>query len=343
MKKLLIVLLLLNINLFGQLPYTWVSNPGWVSSNTSVNTLCYQNGCYKEVSTSDCTGSSWNTYNNNQITSYTSPNYSFVCASNISVSINLDINLESRYDWLYFQYSIDGGISWINPVSLSSSTNGSNVNLSGYSPLTAAANNNNRNGWTGSIPTFTVTYLIPASSLTKFRFIFESDFSVNSYSSGSFIYYADILGFSATCTSVLPIELVSFDGYKYDDHNLLTWVSATELNNDYYRLEKSTDAISWETVYIADGAGSSFTPIHYQYKDYNYKTNEILYYRLVQIDFNGNSKIFNIISIDRSNNKAERKLIRVTNILGQEVDPETDGVLIYQYSDGSYDKNYKIK
>lgn len=348
MKKILIalLLLLLNINLLGQLPYTWVSNPGWVSSNTSVNTLCYQNGCYKKVSTSDCIGSSWNTYNNNQITSYTSPNYSFVCASNINVSINLDINLESRYDWLYFQYSIDGGISWVNPVSLSPSTNLSNVNLSGYSPLLIAGTSNNTNGWTGSIPTFTVTYSIPSSTLTKFRFIFESDFSINSYSSGSsgsFIYYADILGFSATCTSVLPIELVSFDGYKYDDYNLLTWVSANELNNDYYRLEKSTDALSWETAYIADGSGTSYTPIHYQYKDYNYKTSEIIYYRLIQVDLNGNSEIFNIVSIDRTHNKSERKLVKVTNILGQEVDPETNGVLIYQYSDGSYDKNYKIK
>ncbi len=152
-----------------------------------------------------------------------------------------------------------------------------------------------------------------------------------------------VVFYSVSCSVALPIELISFDGYKYDEYNLLTWVSATELNNDYYRLEKSTDALSWETAYIADGSGTSYTPIHYQYKDYNYKTSEIIYYRLIQVDLNGNSEIFNIVSIDRTHNKSERKLVKVTNILGQEVDPETNGVLIYQYSDGSYDKNYKIK
>ncbi len=168
---------------------------------------------------------------------------------------------------------------------------------------------------------------------------------IDNFTSNSTVFTIDwtMSGGATLNCSTLPIELISFDGYKYDDYNLLTWVSATELNNDYYRLEKSTDAINWETAYIADGSGTSYTPIHYQYKDYNYKTSEIIYYRLVQVDLNGNSEIFNIVSIDRTHNKSERKLVKVTNILGQEVDPETDGVLIYQYSDGSYDKNYKIK
>lgn len=149
-----------------------------------------------------------------------------------------------------------------------------------------------------------------------------------------------VVFYSVSCSVALPIELISFDGFKYNDYNLLTWVSATELNNDYYRLEKSVDAINWETIYIADGAGTSNTPIHYQYKDYNYKSSEILYYRLSQSDLNGEIHIYNTVYVDRSTNKTNKKISRITNILGQEImlDSETHGVFIYQYSDGSFEK-----
>ena len=150
-----------------------------------------------------------------------------------------------------------------------------------------------------------------------------------------------VVFYGVSCSVVLPIELISFDGFKYSDYNLLTWISATELNNDYYRLEKSVDAVNWETIHITDDAGTSNTPIHYQFKDYNYKSSEIFYYRLSQFDFSGEQNTYNTVYIDRSTNKTNKKVIRITNILGQEVtilDSETHGVFIYQYSDGTFEK-----
>jgi len=46
--------------------------------------------------------------------------------------------------------------------------------------------------------------------------------------------------------AVLPIELLFFNGYVNDGFNLLEWVTATELNNNYYTLERSNDGIEWE-------------------------------------------------------------------------------------------------
>lgn len=61
------------------------------------------------------------------------------------------------------------------------------------------------------------------------------------------------------CTT-LPIELVSFDGYNYNTYNYITWVCASELNNDYYTIEKSIDGVNWISLSNIDAAGNSSTP-----------------------------------------------------------------------------------
>ena len=46
---------------------------------------------------------------------------------------------------------------------------------------------------------------------------------------------------SITSSSPLPVELVDFDATLTDGVVNLTWQTASELNNDYFTLEKSTD------------------------------------------------------------------------------------------------------
>lgn len=343
MKNILIIITIFLSSFLGaQLPYSWTTgvNPGWTSSNPSVNTLQYQ-PCAGYLSTSDCIGTpvSWYSYNNLQVTSYTSPNYNFTCSKKIKIDIRLRIDLDTEYDWFYFQYSIDGGLNWINPVSISSLSNWSNVNLSSYSPLTNWVNSNsNKYEWTDQLGVINVLYNIPASTQNKFRFIFESDIIINSY--GSNIHYADVLKFNIICPSTLPIELISFNGENYNTYNYINWVCATETNNDYFRLERSNDAFSWSTITNIKGAGTTNTGTMYSFKDLSFKK-DYNYYRLTQVDYNGESKISNIISIDNTSNNLNKEIIKVTNIIGQEVDINTPGVLIYQYSDGTYDKVYK--
>ena len=352
MKKYIILSLFLLISLctYSQtLPYNWYpGNPGWVSSNPSVNTLRYQSGCYGYVSTSDCTGSgSWYSYNNSQITSYTSPVYNFSCASSLTVSFNLDVNLGDRgtgpastavhYDWFYFEYSLDGGTTWINPVALNTRANGSGINMSSYSPLTTWVNtNSNRNGWTGAIGSLTATYTIPNSSQLMFRFIFESDVSVNTSGSGIFIsiYYVDILSFNISCLTPLPIELISFNGLNDNSKNLLTWSTASEYNNDFFTIERSIDGNNWEIVSIIDGVGTSTSIMNYSYLDYTFTKNSINYYRLKQTDFNGQYKYSSIIAIDNQATKYIKSIITY-DIMGQEAADTKPGMYIQhiEYSD----------
>ncbi len=339
MKKIVLILLvLISFKTIAQLPYTWTSgvNPSWVSSNPTNNTLSFQSGCWNTVSTSNCISpTSWNTYNNSQRTSYTSPTYNFSsCATNVNVAFQLDINLENTYDWLYFQYSIDGGTTWINPVALSTVNNNSNVNMSAYSPLTTACTGCNRRGWTGGLGTVNLSYNIGVTATTRFRFIFESDGSVNSYAGGTAIYYADIISFSVTCPSPLPIELLSFTSDKLTcGNNIIRWSTATETNNDYFVVERSLDMVTFTNIGTVDGAGNSTTILNYNFKDITPQP-ALNYYRLKQIDFNGDASYSTIVSVDNTC-LTSLKVIKILNLLGQEVNTDFDGPRFIFYSDGT--------
>ncbi len=134
-----------------------------------------------------------------------------------------------------------------------------------------------------------------------------------------------------TC-SPLPIELVSFTGEKQKDGtNLLFWTTATETNNDYFVMTRSTDGLNWENIGIVQGAGNSVSSIDYQLRDNN-PPNTINYYRLVQVDYNGQSLPSGIVSINNSHGVAV--ILKVTNLLGQNVSEEYEGLRLIYYSDG---------
>ena len=147
-------------------------------------------------------------------------------------------------------------------------------------------------------------------------------------------------GASLKCTP-LPIELILFTGENFGDYNLLKWLTATETNNDYFTLEKSYDGVVFDFVGKVDGAGNSVELKSYNLTDN--KINDITYYRLKQTDFNGENKTSSLIAVTRNTNEKEFKIIKITNVLGQEVTDDTDGVKIYYFSNGTVLKKYDMK
>jgi hypothetical protein len=99
-------------------------------------------------------------------------------------------------------------------------------------------------------------------------------------------------GASLDCT-LLPIELLYFkancNGEKVD----LFWSTASELNNDFFTIERSKDAIHWETVLTVDGAGNSNQVIEYKDQDLA-PLKGTPYYRLKQTDFDGQFAYSNV-------------------------------------------------
>lgn len=357
MNKLAALLVFMtSVPCFSQVVYTLGSagaypNPGWTSaSNTAPfnRVLNYQNNL-GTISSNDTPAG--NRYVNGQRTSYTSPDINTTCASASTVSIALivDYDLENTYDWGYFQYSINGGATWINPVALSGSNNnaGAAVNLSAFVPLTTWTNNaSNRNGWT-NYGTSTVNFIIPTSTTTRFRFIFASDASANYYSSWftDYDYYFDVNSLVVSCNVVLPVELSDFKGYydQKENKNALNWQTDTERDNDYFTVQWTSDPDSeiWNDIAYIEGQGNSETASFYDFAHENYSVNTINYYRLVQTDNNGTRQVFqDYVSIDNRKEKV-KTIVKTVNLLGQEVDSYYNGIVIQLFDDGTILKVYR--
>jgi hypothetical protein len=91
---------------------------------------------------------------------------------------------------------------------------------------------------------------------------------------------------SNSCSSPLPVSLVSFTASVNKDKVLLDWTTASEINNNYFIVEKSADGNSFTEMDKIKGAGNSATTRHYHLTDYNPDPG-ISYYRLKQTDYDG--------------------------------------------------------
>lgn len=94
---------------------------------------------------------------------------------------------------------------------------------------------------------------------------------------------------------VLPVKLVEFKGTSYKNYNLIEWSTSTEINNDYFVLERSNDGQSFEDVDIIQGGGNSNVLLNYSYQ--HKFPHELEYYRLKQVDFDGQFEYSNIIAV----------------------------------------------
>ena len=98
---------------------------------------------------------------------------------------------------------------------------------------------------------------------------------------------------SISCTP-LPIVLLDFSAECKDNFTNVSWTTATEINNDYFELEKSYDAVNFVSLGTVKGSGNSHQVKEYQYTDYE-TTDKTVYYRLKQVDFDGQVEVFDII------------------------------------------------
>lgn len=97
----------------------------------------------------------------------------------------------------------------------------------------------------------------------------------------------------------LPIELVSFSAYKAGSNVNLEWTTASERNNSHFVLERSSDASNFIKIGDIAGAGTSHEPLEYQFTDRAPQAGTN-YYRLSQIDFDGQKTYFDIQSVQIS-------------------------------------------
>jgi len=95
------------------------------------------------------------------------------------------------------------------------------------------------------------------------------------------------------CGSALPIQLIRFSATYQTESNsvLVSWSVATQLNNKAFVIEKTLDGSNYEEIATVPGAGNTTFAQSYSIID-NKPTPGTSYYRLKQVDIDGNTTLF---------------------------------------------------
>ena len=101
-------------------------------------------------------------------------------------------------------------------------------------------------------------------------------------------------------TAPLPVECLSFQGH-YDEErqaNVLQWSTAIEENNEGFRIERSANGQTFETIGWQEGYGDSDQVSSYEFVDDQLTASPVHYYRLQQFDFDGSQEqACNLVSV----------------------------------------------
>lgn len=147
--------------------------------------------------------------------------------------------------------------------------------------------------YNGTGSTVNVTNLKPNTSYT-FR-VFDYNKSSNT---GNNALYKLCGGFEkqVTTASNLPVDLADFTINRINNSINLKWSTLSEFNNSHFEIEKSTNGITFDRIGKVPGKANSNSIKLYSYED-RASTLGTLYYRIKQVDLNGEFQYSEIKSI----------------------------------------------
>jgi hypothetical protein len=102
---------------------------------------------------------------------------------------------------------------------------------------------------------------------------------------------------TTSCASVLPVIFISLTGRRSGGIVELDWATGSEINNQKFIIERMDGQGDWQDIGEVAGAGNSDSKIQYSYIDLKPLSSKS-YYRLKQVDLNGESVYSNIVNIN---------------------------------------------
>jgi hypothetical protein len=100
-------------------------------------------------------------------------------------------------------------------------------------------------------------------------------------------------------SAVLPVTLINFYGQAILNANKLFWITASEINNRFFEVQRSVNGIQFEKIGEVNSAGNSNILRQYHFVDKNLRS-ELYYYRLKQIDINGKIAFSQLVLLKNS-------------------------------------------
>jgi hypothetical protein len=95
----------------------------------------------------------------------------------------------------------------------------------------------------------------------------------------------------------LPVEMVSFDAIPQKENVKLEWITSSEVNNDYFNVQRSSDGVDFISILRVEGAGTSSSMHSYQQFDSS-PLRGINYYRIMQTDFDGKTSFSEVRTVN---------------------------------------------
>ena len=201
-------------------------------------------------------------------------------------------DIETDYDYGQIQLSTNNGTNWI-PLT----GQYTNPGTGSFQPTGEPLYDGTQSTWVHE----SIDISAYADQQFTLRYYFRSDGSVQGDG-----WYVDNVKISVY-TGVIPVELVSFTSSIINNTVGLNWITATELNNSGFEIQRSLSPTpslkegalensNWETIGFVNGNGTS-TEVHsYSFVDQNPIVGTS-FYRLKQIDFDGTFDYSNIVEV----------------------------------------------
>ena len=168
---------------------------------------------------------------------------------------------------LYYSYSTDAGVTWSQNEKLSDS----------FNPHV---------GWPQQDKMGDYFHMVSDSNGASLAW-------AATFNNEQDVYYSYI------APTIVPVELISFSSSVEGNVVNLSWLTATELNNLGFEIERGSNETDWRTIGFIEGKGTTSEPQQYSYID---KLTGIestkLYYRLKQFDFDGSFEYSNTIEVE---------------------------------------------
>jgi hypothetical protein len=153
------------------------------------------------------------------------------------------------------------------------------------STLTVARRINNTSPWdtAGTYTAATGTNSAPVANRSNLRVL--GDFTLG--------------GDSAT--NPLPVNLVDLKATTIQNDVLVTWITASELNNKGFFVEKSVNGTDFQSIGFVTGKGTTSSLVNYQWLDEKaFAAVNTVYYRLRQVDMDGTEHLSGVVSATRT-------------------------------------------
>ncbi len=190
-------------------------------------------------------------------------------------------DIETDWDYGQIQLSTNNGSTWI-------ALEGQYTN-----PGTGSFQPNNQPVYDGTQLSWvheSIDITAYADKQVVIRFYFASDYAVQKDG-----WYVDNVKISVY-NAIVPVELVSFTSSIINNTISLNWITATELNNAGFTVEKSLDNIVWNTIGTVSGNGTTTEAHNYSFTDQDPFVGTS-YYRLKQTDYDGTAEYSNTIEV----------------------------------------------